>query len=219
MTDISKYLGYITSEHRAKPKFAAAITALVTPAAAMKELIASLPAAFDLDTAVGVQLDVLGLWLGQSRIVTIPLNVYFSFNIEGLGFNQGIWKGPDSPDNGPFTLPDQIYRRLLKVRAYLQTTWDGSVEDAYVGWDAAFAGTGIQLLIQDNGNLSMVIGMDGTPPDAVTLALFLAGYYDARPAGVQITHVVPTGDGPLFGWGIENAYVSGWGEGEWAATA
>ncbi|MGC7970039.1 DUF2612 domain-containing protein, partial [Salmonella enterica] len=73
----------------------------------------TLPFDFDLDQAIGVQLDAVGEWVGISRNITVPLaGVYFSFDIAGLGFDQGVWKGPFDPDTGLTTLDDDTYRLL-----------------------------------------------------------------------------------------------------------
>lgn len=65
--DPSAYLNLITSEHAQKPVFIATVTASVQPTADQIALLQSIPLVFDLDAAIGVQLDTIGLWANRSR--------------------------------------------------------------------------------------------------------------------------------------------------------
>ena len=86
-----RYLDLITSQHRQRPRFAAAVGALVKPLCDLEVLLQDMRHAFDVDTAVGVQLDAVGVRVGRSRNVRAPLDdVYFSWNVDGLGWGQGI---------------------------------------------------------------------------------------------------------------------------------
>jgi hypothetical protein len=67
--DIGYYISLITSLYRTKPKFIAWLTALLTPLCQTNSLLKNFDAAFDLDQAVGVQLDILGQLIGVSRTV------------------------------------------------------------------------------------------------------------------------------------------------------
>lgn len=215
--DIAPYLALITSEHRDKPKFIAMLTATLQPVADIQALIASMPGLFDLDVAVGDQLDKVGQWIGVSRTLNAPLvGVYFALGPSGPGFGIGTWKGPFDPDTFLINLPDEAYRLLLRAKL-LNDKWNGTIPAAYAIWDALFAGTGFGILIQDYGNMHMLFALTGPTPDAVTLALFLGGYLNVRPAGVKVdAYVTPTvPDTPYFGFGVENAAISGFGVGAW----
>ncbi|MEK6319934.1 MAG: DUF2612 domain-containing protein, partial [Burkholderia gladioli] len=105
MADLDDYTSLITSEHQPQPRFMALVGALVSPLVDQMNVVASMPALFDLDNAVGDQLDKVGEWVGLSRQVSTPLTgVYFSFDIVDLGFDQGTWKGPFDPDTGLVSL-------------------------------------------------------------------------------------------------------------------
>ena len=73
MASVDDYLALITAYHRGKPKFAAMVRAIVEPFVAIQDFIAHLPLDFDLDLAIGVQLDVVGEWVGRSRFIETPL--------------------------------------------------------------------------------------------------------------------------------------------------
>ena len=67
MVDVSNYTALITSEHADKPKFMAMVEAVAQCFVDQQNLLLSVPTAFDLDDAVGVQLDAVGLWVGIGR--------------------------------------------------------------------------------------------------------------------------------------------------------
>lgn len=61
------YLNLVTSEHNQKPKYMAMIAVDVQGYVDNQALCATFPALFDLDLAVGQQLEFLGAWVGLSR--------------------------------------------------------------------------------------------------------------------------------------------------------
>ncbi|OON35644.1 hypothetical protein BTJ39_22205, partial [Izhakiella australiensis] len=96
---MSKYTDLITNYHAGKPKFVAHVDLSTRALTDTSETLNALLAAFDIDTAVGTQLDILGEWIGRSRIVSQPISgIYFSFDTDGLGWDQGVWQGPYDPD-------------------------------------------------------------------------------------------------------------------------
>ncbi|MEF0411055.1 DUF2612 domain-containing protein, partial [Escherichia coli] len=98
---MSKYTELITNYHATKPLFFDHIDLSTRPLIDVSSTMSGLVTAFDIDTAVGVQLDTLGLWIGRSRIVSQPISgVYFSWDTDGLGYDQGVWQGPYDPDSG-----------------------------------------------------------------------------------------------------------------------
>lgn len=213
---LDTYLDLVTSLYRGKPRFIALCTALVQPLVDQQALLDAIRNGFDLDSAVGVQLDKVGEWVGRSRDLETPLEgVYFSWNTAGVGWQEGSWKGPYDPETGMVSLPDAAYRTLLRAKI-AANAWDGTVPGAYEVWETLFAGTGSIVVIQDNQDMSMVVGLAGTYPDAVTKALLTGGYVPLKPEGVRIKYyaVAPTG-GPLFAWGCESEALNGWGVGSW----
>lgn len=217
--DITPYVSLITSEYNQQPDFVAMITAVLQPVADSMAVIVSLPAAFDVDDAVGDQLDVVGQWVGVSRNISVPLTgVYFSFDDATLGFDQGTWFSPFDPNTGLVVLPDENYRTLIRARI-ARNQWDGTIPGAYNVWNTAFAGTGIGILIQDLENMHMIQALTGPVPDAVTRALFQGGYLSLKPDGVHVdAYVTPTVPGaPYFGFDVENTAISGFDAGAWGA--
>lgn len=210
MPTAAEYVALVTSEHR-RPRFLALVEACVRPFVEAQAALAMLPAAFDVDAAVGVQLDAVGLWVGVTRYLQTPLEgVYFAWDTPDVGWGEGVWKGRYDPDTGLSVLDDDNFRRLVKARI-VANHWDGSVPLAYAAWRIAFEGTGSILVIQDNQDMSMSVGIAGIRPDAVFRALLLGNYIPIKPEGVRINWYAVTPDGGrLFAWDCEADGLAGW---------
>jgi len=213
---LADYQGLATSLYRSKPNFMALCAALAQPLVDLQALLEAVRSGFDLDTAVGVQLDQVGQWVGRSRYLDMPLTgVYFSWGIPGVGWGQGSWKGPYDPDSGMVALPDDVYRTLLRAKI-AANTWDGTIPGAYEVWQTLFRGSGPIIVIQDLQDMTMVVGVAGQSLDAVTRALLVHGYLPLKPAGVRIRYfAVPPAGGPLFAWGCNSEALAGWSLGSW----
>jgi hypothetical protein len=218
MANLTDYTSLITSEHADKPKFMAMVSLLGQWAVDRRKLLASIPALYDIDIAVGQQLDRVGEWVGISRNLSLPLTgVYFSLDTSSLGFDQGSWKGPFDPSTGLVALPDYQYRILLYA-TIAANNWDGTVPSAYTAWNTIFQPLGYSILIQDGQDMTMSVVLVGPAPDAVTLALFTGGYLNLRPAGVGIiNYYLPSVPGiAVFGFDAQNSAVAGFDTGCWA---
>lgn len=193
LAQVSDYLGLVTSEHNQRPKYIAFLTALLQPFVDNINLVNSFPQLFDLDLAVGQQLDFNGQWIGASRQLKKTIG-------------------------GVSQLDDTTYRLLLKAVIALNH-WDGTVPGAYAIWAIVFADQPFQILIQDNQDMSMFFVFINPDLSTLVLALITGGYFDLRPAGVLMRgYFKPSVPGiPVFGWGIENDTVAGWGHGAWIA--
>lgn len=237
--DVSPYTGMITSEHADKPKFVATVAFAAQPFADNIATAEALETLFDLDTAVGQQLDTVGQWIGLTRYLKTPVaGAFFSWGTPGLGWGEGFWRSPGDSPGELVVLPDDQYRTLLRAKV-VANHWNGAIDkdpslyvngdvngqlkpgaidtSAYAIFDAIFAGTGFTFFIEDHGDLTMSLGLIGMNPDPLTLALFKGGYLDVKPAGVRIKdYVTATGSGKIFSWGIESPIFGGWGEASWA---
>lgn len=212
MPGVEEYVALVTSEHR-RPRFLALVEACVRPFAEAQAALAMLPAAFGVDTAIGAQLDAVGLWEGVTRYLQTPLEgVYFSWDVADVGWEEGVWKGRYDPSSGLSALDDESFRLLIRARI-VANHWDGSVPLAYAAWRMAFAGTGSILVIQDNQDMSMSVGIAGIRPDAVFRALLVGNYIPIKPEGVRINWYAVTPDGgKLFAWDCEADGLAGWAD-------
>jgi hypothetical protein len=159
---IKKYLDNITSEHRDKPKFISWLSAHLDVIDGAYLMAKSLDINFDLDYAIGNQLDILGQVVGRKR--TLPFQPMNGF----------------SP-----TLPDEYYRLVLKTKIAMNN-WDGTVPQMYEIWDNIFGNDGdLDLQLQDNQDMSFNAYITGYV-DLIQQELIQHGYIMPKPEGVRI---------------------------------
>lgn len=185
---LPNYLSLVTSEYEGLPLYNAFLSVFLQGQVDLQNCLMSMPGAFDLDEAVGVQLDAVGARVGIGRDVPTPITtVYFSWDTAGLGWDQGTWQGAFDPDTGVSTLSDEHYRKVIKGKI-AANSWDGTVAGAEKVWAEAF-GQGL-LMMKDNQDMSETISWIGPPPDTVTASLFQMGYFSLKPAGVSLSYDV-----------------------------
>lgn len=218
MANTTEYTDLVTSEHADKPKFVNMLSELVQPGVDQQNIVDLISDAFDLDLAIGSQLDVDGQWIGLSRTLRAPiLNVYFAFGTAGQGFGQGYWKGPNDPSFGLVTLDDETYRALLKARAAANNCKGTLPEIQRVLQKIVTPFPGVLVFMQDLLNMSIMIGIAGVNPPLLWQYLIFAEYVPIRPAGVGLggVRMSSVSGTPLFGFGMDSDYVAGFGRGSW----
>lgn len=254
--DIQHYLDRIPWAHNDKPKFMAMIRRALQPFVDAQAVLASIPELFDIDSAVGVQLDRVGKKIGRSRNITVPIsNVWFSFGDPLRGFGRGLWRGPYSDGTQVSTLDDEVYRKLLraKIRA---NVWDGTVEGAQDALDAFFDDPETQVFVVDQSvdlqpvayfgfsqgaaggfgrgiwkgrvdpsqdpnraAMALTVVVSGKIPPLVYLFLLAQDLISIKPEGVSVRYAVTSVDKtPVFGFGMQNDFVSGFGTGSWGVN-
>lgn len=213
---LEDYLNLVTSEYRNQPVFIATLSLILKPIIYMQDLKKSMIPLFDLDVAVGDQLDILGQWVGVSRNIAIPITgIYFSWDGSDytLGWDYGSWQPSDAPTSIT-SLPDDAYRTLIRAKI-AANHWDGTTDGAYTIWDALFPN--VTILIQDNQNMTYALAIVGGVIDSLTLALITGGYIQLRPEGVRISGYYASIDsGPVFAWDLDAPLLQGWDTGSWA---
>jgi hypothetical protein len=217
--DITPYTSLVTSEHNQQPNFMAVIGLSMQPLADMIQVTHSIPALYDLDTAIGAQLDTVGQWIGPTRYLDVALaNVYFSFDTAGLGFDQGAW-APAGGGSALTALPDDEYRLLLYATV-AANHWDGTIPGALKLLNAFWNPLGYTLYIIDGQDMTMAFVLVGQTPNAITTALYAGGLLDLRPAGVLISnHYINNTGGPIFGFDEQDTFISGFDTGLWLPEA
>ena len=181
------YLGLITSEHRIRPKDIAMVKKLIESTDSIMELSLTLPSYFDIDSAVGKQLDTLGEQLGKSRVM--PFN-----SITG---NSSI-------------LTDDLYRILLKA-TIAKFNWQGGIEELYKYWDQLLPD--IKISIRDNQDMTIDITLVGVKNEQLK-EMILLGYIIPKPQGVRLNMQVSAN--PVFAYDLDNSSFAGYEKGEWA---
>lgn len=219
LIDKAHYTGLITSEHRHATKFLATIDALIEALVTNQNLVRALPSFFDLDTAIGAQLDRVGERIGRSRYLKVPLrNVYFSLDVPGLGLDQAVWyERTFSATSGLVRLDDYYYRLTLYAQV-AANQWDGTIPGAYRAYDAIFKPLGYHVLIQDYGDMTMAVMIfsDG-PINAIIATLFSNGEFALRPVGTRVIgYQTPSIPGrKIFALDVVNDYFGGLDDGVW----
>ncbi|MEE9653900.1 DUF2612 domain-containing protein [Kluyvera ascorbata] len=220
---MSKYTDRITNYHATKPKFFDHIDLSTRPFADVSTAMQGFIPAFDLDTAVGVQLDQVGEWIGRTRYVSEPISgIYFAWDTEGLGYDQGVWQGPYDPDNGYTALSDDTYRVILKAKVAINN-WDGQNESLPDILDTALAGSGLRMQIIDNQDMTISVwvfpDVDIADVSLELLAAIRQGYLTVKAAGVWSGGIQTPSEGTrFFGFDLDNDYIGGFDDGSWGVT-
>lgn len=212
---LNDYLDLITSEHRSRRKFGGTVTTAVAPLVTVQDFIDStmLPA-WDIDTAVGAQLDQIGEWIGVARDAEVPLtDVYFSWNrTKELGWEHGYWQGKYDPSTGIVSLADQTYRIVLYAKI-ASNVWDGSVGTMSSVWNGS-VGAMSKLIVMDHQDMSITLGLKGIAPNAVMTYILISGRIALKPEGVRIRKYVIAKQ-QIFGFDVANDIIQGFDAGEW----
>lgn len=159
---INNYLNNITSQHRDKPKFISWLSKNLTIIDHAYMSIKSIDINFDIDNAIGKQLDTLGTVIGRKRVLTFqPLN----------GHNP--------------TMDDETYRLVLKAKVAMNM-WDGTIPQIYEIWSNIFKDIGLQ--IQDNQDMSFNAYITGYV-NQIRTDLIQHGYIVPKPEGVRVNYI------------------------------
>ncbi len=189
MVTTTQYSELVTSEHRDKPKFIAVVELFCSGQVDEQNVLASMPGLFDLETAIGDQLDTIGVWVGFGRYQFVPTL-------------------------GTITLADADYRILLNAKI-LGNHWDGGMESLQTILASLFPGTGIILFAVDNQDMSMDVYITGGSPTPLQIALLKGGLLVPKPEGVRINGFILVA-GALFGLSQQDAYIAGLDTGAFA---
>lgn len=210
---MTKYKKLIPTANRQKPKFSTTVDLITDPLLKIQHSIT--PPDFDIDTAVGAQLNIIGEWVGVSRFITVPLFIFFSFDTRNQGFDDGIWHGKYDSDKELKELDDNNYRILLKAKI-AANHWNGTNETLPEIYKRIFENTGTRVFHIDHFDMSMSIYFVGEVLNPVLKSIILNGYLSIKPVGVRIKHYTVSQDNTaLFGFDINNEYIAGFDCGSW----
>jgi len=186
MAAVADYAARITSAHRDKPRFLATVSASVQPIVDAFNVASALSSLFDVDSATGVQLDAIGLWVGVSRYVALSVNEYFSFDTAGVGWDQGVWWQVGDATAQVTTLDDANYRLLIRAKIGANN-WDGTLPTAKAILAALVASDGATVSVVE-GDMSVTWSFS-SGVSAVTQAILTGGYLPLKPVGVSVSYI------------------------------
>lgn len=190
--DVDYYLSLITSQHADKPKFRAMVAASVKPFCDIQACAANLINDFDLDQAQGVQLDAIGLWVGISRRIAVPLTgIYFTYDDppgSKTGYDNAIYKEVGDPSTGLTVLPDSLYLPLIRAKIVANYS-RGTTDDIYDILDVFTMEPG-SVLITNNQDMTITLTIDSTRLSNAQIQIITTGTIPIKPAGVGINYII-----------------------------
>lgn len=212
----NQYTELIAGAHRNKEKFQEWIFTLTEPLNEAREKLIEMQTLFDVETAVGDQLDAVGDRVGASRMLPVTLtDVYFALDdYMGIGLDLGVWKGHYDPGDGLVRLDDETFRAVIKS-TILMNHWDGqngSLPDFVAGVFANFGVVGKFMDLQDFQTMQVAINLTPQTTPPVVYDLLSRRIIDIVAAGVALNL---TENLPWFGFDYETQSVKGLGEGYW----
>lgn len=181
------YLNLITSEHIVRPKFMSVLETYLTPLAHTLDVFDQWDELFDLDTAQGSQLDIIGEIVGANRIL------------------------PFQPSDGTSSvMNDDDYRFYIKAKI-LQNHWDGTRLGLEEIWISSFPDAPLQ--IEDHADMSVTITATFLGVSDLQLEMVENGLIFPRPAGVLYNYTIIKL--PAFAYDQDTEVYKGYDEGTW----
>lgn len=210
--------GLIPWQHANAPKFTDMVGSVSDAYLAVGRVVQTFPRAYDIDEAVGAQLDAVGVRAGLSRHVSVPItDAYFSFDIDGLGWDQAPWQGPYDISYGVADLDDDTFRTLLYAKV-AANAWNGEI-DGIRPIIEAMVESRSSVFVTDNDDMSITIGIAKAIPSRIVLSLLSQRYLPTCHQGVALDIAITSADGdPVFGFDVDNDLIAGWDEGSWAVS-
>lgn len=179
------FTGLVTTEHQDKPRYIETVSLSTQGYADQIALCSQAYDLYDLDNAVGVQLDAVGMWIGLSRFVSLDIQQFFSWDTEGLGWDQGVWWEIGDAESVVTQLQDGQYRQLLKIKIACNK-FDGTLPSAIKILSDAVSTDGCTVTAAE-GRMSVAFTITG-PISNVMKAVISGNYIPLKPAGIAVTY-------------------------------
>ena len=183
------YLALITSEYSTKPMFNAYVAAFLNMISPAVDMYTSFNTIFNIDNAVGDQLDQIGELLNISRQL------------------------PVVDENIPSVLTDEYYRTVIKAKI-MASQWDGTREGLEEILNALLPDANYDII--DSQDMNYQVALLDKSLDATSQALLFQGYILPKPAGIGCTYNIYEKE--LFGWDSNTTFIKGWDQAEWGTT-
>lgn len=199
-TTVQYYKDLMLYQHQVQPKATATIALLVRQAIC-DLLPLAVQNAFDIETAEGAQLDILGKYIGLSRKVAVELDrPYYRYALSEsydpmapvIGFidsasseiNAGsVWYKTTYAGESFYTMTDYQYRTMLKLKIVLNNS-DNTLKSID---DTLFSFFGTDLVLWDMKDMTLSYAVNPAAQSAITLAYQLG--LIPKPQGVGISGI------------------------------
>lgn len=211
---IEQYLDLLLFQYRQQTNAEAEIDLMASQGEKLYDLLSSYREEYDIDTAVGAQLDVLGRILQFPRQVPHVLDkIRFGFdnNDNSRGFADRF---DPNRESAPFSdrferkytdlqLDDETYRRFLKVKVAKNTGSATIVDDERISLqDAVEIAFGMgNAYVQDNKDMSLTIYIAPEVEEQRALTIKRAGLLP-RPQGVGYSFIIQANPAATFGFDV-----------------
>jgi hypothetical protein len=218
MSKSNEYTQLIAGYHAKKERFQEWIYALTEPLRIAQERLVEMQTIdFDLDAAVGSQLDAVGQRIGLGRNLPVPItDAFFALDdVDGIGLDFGIWFTKLDSLTSVVVMSDGIYRMALKAKVRLNH-FDGTraeIVDVISDLFDAFDARGSLVRVSDGQDMTFTIAMDEGSMNPVLLGLIRTRVLDAIAAGVG-PNFVDTAQ-VRFGFDLNSIAVKGFDLGYW----
>jgi hypothetical protein len=186
----SEYVKLLTSEYQLAENYKTWLKHTVDYCADITNIAVLLHEHFDLDFAVGKQLDIIGSIVGISRVLPFQ----------------------PSDDSNPI-LDDEVYRKLIKA-TIVRNHWDGQLKTIEEKWREIFPGT--QLTIKDNQDMSIDVGLSGDI-SFLLQDLIMHDMILPRPQAVQVNYAWAPRKLKRFAYDLSTNEFGGYNEAAWVA--
>ena len=184
------YLALIPQQHH-KPRFLATVRAFVEPFCALQKMCAELAGdCYDVDAAIGEQLDVIAKWVGATRANTVPLDgIAFTWDsAPEKGWDNGCWEGVAGFDE----LPDDLFRAIIKAKI-VANSGRGDKETAYRVIETACGAENVARILENEEISASTdwFAWDGTPQNGWDRGAWETQTSDIMTMMVQVRSSVP----------------------------
>jgi len=170
------YSNLLIKQYHNKPKAQGTIQALTTGVCmAYNKILNKLNSSFNIETATGAQLDIIGQIIGRSRI------------FEGIEF-----KNTETPNS----LDDETYRTLLKM----QIINNFSLKSIKSITKATFNFFGENIVFINNTNMTIDYILINKPTDNLIKVVAFNKSILPAPAGVEINYIIDIPTQKIFGF-------------------
>lgn len=181
-----EYMKLITSEYSLQPMFNSYVEAFLNQLSPVNNCYESFNILFNIESAVGDQLDKLGELVGISRSL------------------------PTSDPDIPAVLDDDTFRRVIAAKI-LQNHWDGTLKGLESIFHAFYKDLPYEVV--DNQDMSYNVLLIDPSITKTEIALIEGGFIAPKPSGVKVNYQVL--DSTLFGWDSSTNFIDGWDKGRW----
>lgn len=178
--------GHFTGVLQSQPKLGAIVQSLYAPMNALDAALQQLTQLYNIDTAVGVQLDGIGSIVGQKRIVSNALYLAF-FGYQGQQAGRAYGVAPYRQDNqtytGSVTLDDVDYRTLIRLKIAVNNG-HGTVPEIITACRSIFQTNSVTVTVNGPAAITVNVGIIIDPASALYAE---ALSFIPAPAGVAVT--------------------------------